>query len=102
MNLCDFCSATVPQFVYVIPMGFLPSIGGAVQADDGRWNACHECAELVDARDAETLARHVVDVMARDALNPMVLAEDGRAALVDILTTQYAALFGANPSKESL
>ncbi|MET8164666.1 hypothetical protein ABZT34_10460 [Streptomyces sp. NPDC005329] len=100
--LCDFCSATAAEFVYVIPMGFLPSIGGALQADDGRWNACHECAALVDARDPLTLARYVVDVMARDALNPMALTPQGRADLIDILTIQYVALLNAQPSKESL
>lgn len=99
---CDFCSAGTAEYVYVIPMGFLPSIGDAVQADDGRWNACHECAALVDTRDPEAVARHTVSVMERDALNPMVLTPEGSAQLVEILTTQYAAIFSANPSKENI
>jgi hypothetical protein len=102
LNLCDFCTGTVPEFVYLIPMGFMPSIGGATQLDDGRWQACHECAELVDARHPGRLAAHVVGRMEADALNPMVLTAEGRAELLVILSTQYAALFGANPTKESL
>ncbi|MDX3206088.1 hypothetical protein [Streptomyces scabiei] len=102
MNLCDFCTGSVPAFVYVIPMGFMPSIGGATQLDDGCWNACHECAELVDARHPGRLAAHVVGRMEADALNPMVLTAEGAAELRAILAAQYVALFGANPSKESL
>lgn len=100
--LCDFCTGSVPAFIYVIPMGFMPSIGGAMQLDDGRWQACYECAELVDARHPGRLAAHVVGRMESDALNPMVLMAEGRAELLVILSTQYAALFDANPSKESL
>jgi hypothetical protein len=102
LNICDFCTASAPECVYVIPMGFMPSIGGVMQFDDGRWNACAECAALVDARHPGKLAAHVVGVMERDALNPMVLTAEGRAELLVILSTQYAALFDANPSKESL
>ncbi|MFD8088993.1 hypothetical protein [Streptomyces malaysiensis] len=88
--------------MYVFAMGFLPSIGEASQADDGRWNACQECAALIDAGDPVALARHVVAVMVRDALNPMVLTEAGRAAFTDILSIQYFAVINAHPSKENL
>jgi hypothetical protein len=40
--------------------------------------------------------------MEADALNPMVLTAEGRAELLVILSTQYAALFDANPSKENI
>ncbi|WP_333745360.1 hypothetical protein [Streptomyces sp. IBSBF 2950] len=102
MNVCDFCSAGTPELVYVIPMGFMPSLDGLSQLDDGRWQSCHECAVLVDARHPGRLAAHVVGRMEADALNPMVLTAEGRAELLGILATQYAALFAANPSKESL
>jgi hypothetical protein len=82
-TLCDFCGAENPTWHY-------PSEGGDYRAeaimadlsvrgmtihDAPGWGACEECAELIDANDAEGLARRTVESFANVTGDPEQDAE---------------------------
>ncbi|WP_327068744.1 hypothetical protein [Kitasatospora sp. NBC_01302] len=102
---CDFCVVGEVAWVFTLPMGFLPSIAsgpfGVDLLDDGGWNACGPCAELVERRDKSELIAHVLAVFTEHRLIPNSSAFE-LAIVTGNLDEQYSALFGAEPTKQPI
>ncbi|MFD7738036.1 hypothetical protein [Kitasatospora sp. NPDC059800] len=106
MNVnCDFCILGEAVSVFVIPMGILPAVqagpSGLVELDDGRWNACEGCELLVEQRAKSKLIARVVSAFTGSGMLPSHTRAE-IAAIKFNLDRKYAALFGANPTKQPI
>lgn len=61
-ELCDFCSQNNPPYK-VYPCKDFPHPLSPDHWSRGGWNACKECAELVDAEDVTRLAQRCVRII---------------------------------------
>ncbi|MEV0445316.1 hypothetical protein AB0I84_07375 [Streptomyces spectabilis] len=93
------------MFVYVIPAGFLPPIERGTarvdQLDDGRWNACAACAEIIDRRDIPALVKRVVVELTAFG-TPGLHDREGRRFFSRALTQSYRAVLSYPLTKENL
>lgn len=101
---CDFCASAWPAWVYVIPAGFLPPIernGVKVdQLDDGRWNACDECAALIDKGDVHALVKRVIAELVAIG-TPGLHNREGRRFYTRTVTASYQAILSYPLQKEA-
>ncbi|MFF9644748.1 hypothetical protein [Kitasatospora aureofaciens] len=102
---CDFCVVGEVAWVFTLPMGFLPSITSGPFSvnllDDGGWNACGPCAELVERREKAALIARVLATFKEHGLLPNFSAFE-LAIVSGNLDEQYSALLGADPTKQPI
>ncbi|MER5441104.1 hypothetical protein [Streptomyces sp. NPDC002790] len=93
------------MYVYVIPMGFLPPIVRGTarvdQFDDGRWNACTLCAEIIDRLDIPSLVRRVVAELTAFG-TPGLHDRAGRRFYARALSASYRVVLSHPLKKEIL
>jgi hypothetical protein len=100
---CDFCGSPDRHSVFRTPPGVLLRPAGetsplTAHLDDGRWNACAECAAYVAQKNVPALVNRVVGAL-RASDHPRAQSRKDRAELSSSYAETYAALL-AHPLEQ--
>ncbi|WP_049577370.1 hypothetical protein [Streptomyces sp. SBT349] len=89
---CDFCFATDPQWVFVVPRDVLSSDSAlSGLSGDGRWNACQDCEPHVSGRNVPALVSRFIAAL-RDSAHPYANNDSGLAEISDLYTDRFETL----------